>query len=279
MSTTPSTPLLEVRDLVVEYPRPGQRHNPFRVLKSVSLDIRPGECVGLVGESGSGKTTLGRAVLGLAPVTGGQILFDGKDIAHADRGERRRLGSDVQVVLAPAPAHVAYGWHYVQRKETPKSEVSLQGVAVTLHRARRGDGTSAAAELTDAVIAQLQRAGLVVTVEEHDRLYSFSQTPYDGLVVMAGATDDPSRFMRKAGPAVTELYKHFENTLYDERRTQLEVELQRAWFEELSVVPLVVTSRLAAIRDDLKGPCWGAADSLWWNLDTWRFEATPAQSP
>ena len=98
-TTTAPAPLLEVRDLVVEYPRPGQRHNPFRVLKTVSLDIRPGECVGLVGESGSGKTTLGRAVLGLAPVTGGQILFDGKDIAHADRGERRRLGSEVQVVF------------------------------------------------------------------------------------------------------------------------------------------------------------------------------------
>lgn len=91
--------LLDVRDLVVEYPGTGRRTAPFRVLKGVHLDIRPGECVGLVGESGSGKTTLGRAVLGLAPVTGGQVLFDGRDIAHAPRAERRALGSEIQVVF------------------------------------------------------------------------------------------------------------------------------------------------------------------------------------
>lgn len=181
-------------------------------------------------------------------------------------------------LLAPAPAHVAYGWRDVQRKDTPSSEVSLKGLAVTLHRAQKGDGSSAAEQLTDAVIAQLQRAGLVVTVEEHERVNAFSQTPYEGLVVMSGDTEDPSRFMRKAGPEVTAMYTRFAMSLYDERRKQLEVQLQHAWFDELSVVPLVVTSRLAAIRDDLKGPCWGSADSLWWNVDTWSFDA-PAQSP
>ncbi len=65
--------LLDVDNLVVEYPARGLRRKPFRALKGVSLDILPGETVGLVGESGSGKTTLGRAVLGLAPVTGGAI--------------------------------------------------------------------------------------------------------------------------------------------------------------------------------------------------------------
>ena len=93
------SPLLDVRDLVVEYPRPGSRTQRTRVLKSVSLDIRPGECVGLVGESGSGKTTLGRAVLGLAPVHSGQILYSGQDIAHASRSDRRSMGSEIQVVF------------------------------------------------------------------------------------------------------------------------------------------------------------------------------------
>jgi peptide/nickel transport system ATP-binding protein len=58
--------LLEVTDLEVAYPGKGFRAKPFQALKGISLDIRPGETVGLVGESGSGKTTLGRAVLGLA---------------------------------------------------------------------------------------------------------------------------------------------------------------------------------------------------------------------
>ena len=72
-----STPLLDIKDLVVEYPGKGFRAQPFRALKGVSLDILPGETVGLVGESGSGKTTLGRAALGLAPVTEGSIVIDG----------------------------------------------------------------------------------------------------------------------------------------------------------------------------------------------------------
>jgi ABC-type glutathione transport system ATPase component len=91
--------LLDVKDVVVEYPIKGFRKPPFRALKGVSLNIRPGETVGLVGESGSGKTTLGRAVLGLAPVTGGQILYKGKDIAHLGRQGRRALSSEIQVVF------------------------------------------------------------------------------------------------------------------------------------------------------------------------------------
>ncbi|NRG41360.1 ABC transporter ATP-binding protein [Rathayibacter sp. VKM Ac-2835] len=102
MSAAPAAPselLLDVKDVVVEYPGKGFRAKPFQALKGVSLDIRPGETVGLVGESGSGKTTLGRAVLGLAPVTGGEILYNGRDIAHLDRRQRRGLSSEIQVVF------------------------------------------------------------------------------------------------------------------------------------------------------------------------------------
>jgi ABC-type glutathione transport system ATPase component len=92
-------PLLDVADVDVEYPARGFGGKPFKALTGVSLDIQPGECVGLVGESGSGKTTLGRAVLGLAPVTGGAIRYQGRDISHLSRKQRRTVASDIQVVF------------------------------------------------------------------------------------------------------------------------------------------------------------------------------------
>lgn len=91
--------LLQVKDLIVEYPGKGFRAKPFRALTDINISIGQGETLGLVGESGSGKTTLGRAVLGLAPVTGGKITFNGQDISHANRKDRRELSRDLQVVF------------------------------------------------------------------------------------------------------------------------------------------------------------------------------------
>jgi ABC-type glutathione transport system ATPase component len=90
--------LLEVDQLAVEYPGHG-RKPAFKALEDISFAIRPGETLGLVGESGSGKTTIGRAILGLVKPSGGRILFDGKDITHAGRHDRRGLSRDIQVVF------------------------------------------------------------------------------------------------------------------------------------------------------------------------------------
>lgn len=91
--------LLDVRDVVVDYPIKGFRKAPFRALDGVSLSIEAGRTLGLVGESGSGKTTLGRAVLGLAPVASGSINFGGRDITHLTRRARRSLATEIQVVF------------------------------------------------------------------------------------------------------------------------------------------------------------------------------------
>ncbi len=97
--TASGTPLLSLQDVQVSYPTRGFRSPPLTVLDGISLDIWEHETVGLVGESGSGKTTLGRALLGLAPVTGGRVVFGGRDISKLSRAERRRTAKDLQVVF------------------------------------------------------------------------------------------------------------------------------------------------------------------------------------
>src|SRR5215208_6265030 len=91
-----SEQLLEINNLVVRY---GGRRGGKTVIHDVSLGLRAGETVSLVGESGSGKTTIGRAILGLAPVTGGTITFRGKTISNISRKLRRTLATDIQVVF------------------------------------------------------------------------------------------------------------------------------------------------------------------------------------
>ncbi|RSN66604.1 ABC transporter ATP-binding protein [Actinomadura sp. WAC 06369] len=91
--------LLTVEDLRVSFPGKGFRAPRTEVLKGVSLEVRPGETLGLVGGSGSGKTTIGRAVLGLAPVRSGTITFAGERIERATARQRRRLARDLQVVF------------------------------------------------------------------------------------------------------------------------------------------------------------------------------------
>jgi peptide/nickel transport system ATP-binding protein len=67
----------------------------------------------LVGASGSGKTTLGRAALGLKPLAGGRILFDGNDIARLDRAGERAFRRDAQLVFqdpfSSLPPHLRIG--------------------------------------------------------------------------------------------------------------------------------------------------------------------------
>src|SRR6187401_1719569 len=71
--------LLEVAGLIVDFAS-GWRRPPVRAVAGVSLTVSAQETVALVGESGSGKTTIGRAILGLAPITDGKVLFAGEDI-------------------------------------------------------------------------------------------------------------------------------------------------------------------------------------------------------
>lgn len=90
-------PILELRGVSKTF---GHAAGRFKALDSVSLDLRPGETLGLVGESGSGKSTLARSVLGLTrPDAGGEILLDGKAVGAALARRSHEQMKSLQIVF------------------------------------------------------------------------------------------------------------------------------------------------------------------------------------
>ena len=94
--------LLEVRDLVVEFPIGsdllGRTRHIVHAVNGVTLTVAAGEALGLVGESGCGKTTLGRAILRLIEPSSGKVLICGEDWCQLSPKElqgRRRLAQMV----------------------------------------------------------------------------------------------------------------------------------------------------------------------------------------
>jgi len=99
-----SGPLLDVRDLTVDYMTP---RGPARAVDHVSLALAPGEVLGLAGESGCGKSTLAFAVTRLIKppglISGGQIIFRGRDVLTLSPNELRAFRwGDVSIVFQSA---------------------------------------------------------------------------------------------------------------------------------------------------------------------------------
>jgi len=96
-------PVLEVRDLVKEFPvRAGllRRHiGEVHAVSGVSFAVAPGETLGLVGESGCGKSTTARCLLRLVEPTSGAVRFDGVDLLAASGPALRRLRARMQIVF------------------------------------------------------------------------------------------------------------------------------------------------------------------------------------
>ncbi len=99
--------LLDVKELTVAFPiRSGLLQTVcghIQAVNHISLQIKPGETLGLVGESGCGKTTAGRAILRLIPPgtaeISGQVLFEGTDIYATRPTKLRSLRRHIQVIF------------------------------------------------------------------------------------------------------------------------------------------------------------------------------------
>lgn len=101
-------------DMVFEKPN-GIAKAPTKIhaLSGVNMKIEAGEVLALVGESGGGKSTVGNVISGIYKPTGGQLLFDGKDVNKMTRKEYAEYRRQVQIVQQDAyaalnPQHTVY---------------------------------------------------------------------------------------------------------------------------------------------------------------------------
>ncbi|MEV4396182.1 dipeptide ABC transporter ATP-binding protein [Nonomuraea sp. NPDC049607] len=141
--------LLEVENLVKHFPITSgmlikQTIGQVRAVDGVSLELSPGETLGLVGETGCGKSTLARCIAGLHPITSGSVRFDGADITNLPRRQMRPYRRDIQMIFQDP-----YG------SLNPRRRVgSIIADPLVIHRVQSGQ------ELRRTVQELMERVGL-----------------------------------------------------------------------------------------------------------------------
>ena len=150
MTDNNDQPLLELKDLKISFT---SSTGVVDAVRGVNLTIYPGQSVAIVGESGSGKSTTAMAVIGLLPgtgkVTGGTILFNGKDITGlSDKEMQHYRGSDIGLVPQDPMSNLNPVWSIgTQVKEAlkannvvPSSEIGARVAALLEEAPSVGSG-------------------------------------------------------------------------------------------------------------------------------------------
>ncbi len=142
--------LLRIEDLHVHFPlREGmltRDHATVKAVNGISFAIERGDVFGLVGESGCGKTTLGRSVVGLAPVTSGDIYFNGKRIVGLTGREAYERARHIQLIFQDPYSSL----------HPRKTVCDLVGVGLKLH------GLAEGYEVDEKVLDMLKRVGFSI---------------------------------------------------------------------------------------------------------------------
>ena len=103
MDPQPNDVILDVRELKMYFPVTRgllrRKVADVKAVDGVTFSLRRGETLGLVGESGCGKTTIARCILRLYQPTGGQILFEGEDIASFPEKKMRHIRCNIALIF------------------------------------------------------------------------------------------------------------------------------------------------------------------------------------
>ena len=89
--------LIEVKNLK-KYFQVGSNAT-LKAVDDINFAIKEGETLGLVGESGCGKSTTGRTIIRLYEATGGEVIFDGKDVHKLNKAEQKEFTKKAQMIF------------------------------------------------------------------------------------------------------------------------------------------------------------------------------------
>jgi oligopeptide/dipeptide ABC transporter ATP-binding protein len=139
------SPILEVRDLVKEYPVRGgllrRQTNTVKAVNGISLTLERGKTLGLVGETGCGKSTVGRCLVNLVAPTSGSVLLDGQDLANMTAHELRAARRRIQLIFQDPYASL----------DPRQSIASILVEPLRLHKLAQGHENQRISELADLV--------------------------------------------------------------------------------------------------------------------------------
>ncbi|MBI3066863.1 MAG: dipeptide ABC transporter ATP-binding protein [Deltaproteobacteria bacterium] len=147
--------LLEIRDLRKHFPVGeglfSRNKGAVKAVDGVNLTVEEGETLGLVGESGCGKSTLGRTILRLIEPTGGEVIFQGKNLLAMPQRELRDMRRQMQIIFQDPYASL-----------NPRMRVGdIVGEGLEIHKLAKGKAKR------ERVIELLHQVGL--REEHYDR--------------------------------------------------------------------------------------------------------------